>query len=352
MKTEHSAFIFLFAMVSYYAVAWCSILTLIPSLTAVVSFIILPSNRQSSVVYLYQEEAYPPSFSSNRNFSLSLVGGQLSSLVDSTTDNTIQRNSTNPNGSINGEEVDVVGGGTLGDIMASVDDTTTSSNTPTLNNNTTNNNLHNYIHDGLVTKEGGKLNKRFKGCNFTNMERIALTANGNLQRIFSSYYDEPVVVHVDSCTRRDNSIDSGSRDSAVMNGLCDTYQLTSTPNDNNDAIWDRVVYIQVHNQTICKATSIINVHSSSCIQLIEEGSVGLGQLFRYLNKLPTFSLLDAGRVDRSSSSGKIPTLEVREEPNDDIDDKFDGGMWRIYELQCEEMTCLIHEEFRSDAWEH
>jgi len=341
MKTEHSAFIFSLAMVSYYAMAWCSILTLIPSLTAVVSFIISPSIRQSSAVHLYQEGApYPPS-NANRNFSLSLVGSQqLSPLVNTITTTSTQANSTTNNGIIN-KEVDVVGGGTLGDIM-SVKDTITSI-TPTLNNNTTNNNSHN-IHDGLVTKEGGELNKRFKGCNFTNMERIALTANGNLQRIFSSYYDEPVVVHVDSCTRRDNSIDS-SRNS-VMNGLCDTYLLTSTPNDNEDAIWDRVVYIQVHNQTICKATSIINVHSTSCIQLIEEGLVGLGQLFRYLNKLPTFSLLDAGRIDRRSD--KIPT----ENPNDDIDDKFDGGMWRIYELQCEEMTCLIHEEFRSDAWEH
>jgi len=333
-------------MVSYYAVVWCSILTLIPSLTAVVSFIISPSIRQSSAVHLYQEGApYPPS-NANRNFSLSLVGSQqLSPLVNTITTTSTQANSTTNNGIIN-KEVDVVGGGTLGDIMAGSLEDITYSNTPTfVNNNTTNNNSHNYIHDGLVTKEGGELNTRFKGCNFTNMERIALTANGNLQRIFSSYYDEPVVVHVDSCTRRDNSIkSSGSSSKNVMNGLCDTYQLTSTPND--DAIWDRVVYIQVHNQTICKATSIINVHSTSCIQLIEEGSVGLGQLFRYLNKLPTFSLLDAGRIDRRSD--KIPT----ENPNDDIDDKFDGGMWRIYELQCEEMTCLIHEEFRSDAWEH
>jgi len=333
-------------MVSYYLV-WCSALTLIPSLTTVFSFIVSPSNRQPSVVHLYQEESAHKS-ASNRNFSLSLVGSQqLSPLVNTITTTSTQANSTTNNGIIN-KEVDVVGGGTLGDIM-SVKDTITSI-TPTLNNNTTNNNSHN-IHDGLVTKEGGELNKRFKGCNFTNMERIALTANGNLQRIFSSYYDEPVVVHVDSCTRRDNSIDE-NRDS-VMNGLCDTYQLTSTPNDNNDAIWDRVVYIQVHNQTICKATSIINVHSTSCIQLIEEGSVGLGQLFRYLNKLPIFSLLDAGRIDRRrSTSEKIPTQEVREEPNDNIDDKFDGGMWRIYELQCEEMTCLIHEEFHNDAWEH
>ena len=335
-------------MVSNYAVAWCSILALIPSLSVVLSFIISPITRQSSVVHLYQEEGAPyPRSNTNRNFSSSLVGSQLSSsLVSSTTTATqANRNST----TVNNDEADVVGGGTLGDIMSVKEDI--SSNTPTSLNNNTNNISHN-IHDGLVTKEGGELNRRFKGCDFTNMERIALTANGNLQRIFSSYYDEPVVVHVDSCTRRDNnSIDSSgsSRDSssAIMNGLCDTYQLTSTLNNNEDAIWDRVVYIQVHNQTIVKATSIINVHSSSCIQLIEEGSVGLGQLFRYLNKLPTFSLLDAGRIDRRSSRDKIPT----ENPND-VDDKFDGGMWRIYELQCEEMTCLIHEEFRSDAWEH
>ncbi|KAL7529555.1 hypothetical protein ACHAXR_003027, partial [Thalassiosira sp. AJA248-18] len=101
------------------------------------------------------------------------------------------------------------------------------------------------------------------------------------------------------------------------------------------AIWDRVVHIQVHDQTICKATSIISVQSPLCIRLIEDGSVGLGQMFRYLNKLPTFSLLDAGRT---------------KEEELDSNEFEKGGMWRTYELQCEEMTCLIHEEFHSDAW--
>ena len=59
-----------------------------------------------------------------------------------------------------------------------------------------------------------------------------------------------------------------------------------------------------------------------------------------MNKLPTFKLLDAGRTDLSSIMN-----------GDSAQSDFHGGIWRIYELQCEEMTCLIHEEFHRNAWE-
>ena len=321
---------------SYSATAWLALLTSSSSFT--VAFIIPPSIQHppaSVLVNLYQEEGAPyPS------------GSRKISLV-----NLSNANSTNNGSSSNIDEVeDIVGGGTLGDIMAT---NSTMSTTATNNNNV--------IHDGLVTKEGGELNTRFKGCNFTPMERIALTANGNLQRIFSSYYDSPVHVHVDYCTRRrrrrkksSNENNNSQQQISGFNysslGLYDTHKLTTTQNINNDdcsnnnddAIWDRIVHIQVHNRTICKATSIIHVQSPSCVQLIEDGSVGLGQMFRYLDKLPTFSLLDAGRQQRST----------KDSTSGDDNDIFEGGMWRTYELQCEEMTCLIHEEFSRDAWDH
>lgn len=228
------------------------------------------------------------------------------------------------------DELDVVGAGTLGDIMAgsgSKDDVASHPNRPIT------------VVDGLVTKEGGELNARF-GCDFTPMERIALTANGNLQRIFSSYYDCAVHVHVDSCTRRrrvpaNQNGDGGAPRMMGFNHSGVDFDPVSQRPDviNGDATWDRVVHIQVHNRTICTATSIISVASPLCIRLVEEGTVGLGQMFRYLNKLPRFSLLDAGRADGA-----------------DEDNEFRGGMWRTYELQCEEMTCLIHEEFHRDAW--
>ena len=52
----------------------------------------------------------------------------------------------------------------------------------------------------LVTSEGGSLATRFGVV--SRLDRMALTANGNLQRLFSSYYDAPVHVVVDKCQQK------------------------------------------------------------------------------------------------------------------------------------------------------
>lgn len=254
--------------------------------------------------------------------------------------NTTKNGGSDNNGSNDGggailfdnDEMDIVGSGTLGDIMsgltndASLTINSSSSSFAVALSSSNSDNLSSKVIDGLVTKEGGELNNRFR-CNFSPMERIALTSNGNLQRIFSSYYDAPVHVHIDFCSRRATTTNHSSTAEAA-------------------AMWDRVVHIHIHGQTICKATSVISVKDPACIRLIENGTIGLGQLFRYLNRLPTFSLVDAGRRTRSS------TTTSNGDDHDDDDDAllFDGGIWRKYELKCEEMTCFIHEQFHKDAW--
>ncbi|KAL3806934.1 hypothetical protein ACHAXA_009490 [Cyclostephanos tholiformis] len=196
------------------------------------------------------------------------------------------------------------------------------------------------------------------------MERIALTANGNLQRIFSSYYDAPVVVRVDRCSRRRRR----RRRSGRGGRGDDDYDDDIDDDDDDDAIWDRVVRIQVRGVSVCRATSVLRVKCPRCRTLIEDGTVGIAQVFRYLNRLPTFSLLDAGRKTEGGGRMRRRTYVVgggggdchEEEEgspfdNDDDhhrDDEFGmGGIWRTYELRSEEMTCLIHEEFRGDAWD-
>ena len=82
----------------------------------------------------------------------------------------------------------------------------------------------------------------------------------------------------------------------------------------------------INTKTFCTASSVVTVHSSHCRGLIDSGEVGIGQLFRYLDILPKFTIIDAGRDDS-------------------------GGLWRKYILQCRELTCNIHEEFSADAWE-
>jgi len=155
---------------------------------------------------------------------------------------------------------------------------------------------------GLVTSAGGTLQSQFghKISNLSPIDRIALTANGNMQRIVSSFYDAPVHVYVEKCKQRCTTSDA--------------------------KIWDRKVHLSVFNQVFCKATSVITVHSSECAELVRSEVIGIGQLFRHLDKLPTFALLDAGRTR-------------------------EGGLWRSYQLQCKELTCNIREELSVNVWE-
>jgi Cupin-like domain len=153
------------------------------------------------------------------------------------------------------------------------------------------------------------------------LDRMALTASGNLQRLVASYYDAPVQVVVDSCTLRRDSSSSTTT----------TTGTTTTPVQ----IWDRVVHLQVYdNRTFCIATSVITVYDPTCQELVASGQVGLGQLFRYLNLLPEFVLHDAA-------------------PNRDFNHNGDrGGFWRDYTLQCKELSCRIHEEFAPNMWDY
>lgn len=129
---------------------------------------------------------------------------------------------------IDEDEFDTVGAGTLGDIMTGTQ------------NNANTNSSQTAIIDGLVTKEGGELNAKF-GCRFSPMERIALTANGNLQRIFSSYYDAPIHVHVDSCTRRYKQHPSDITENMSLGNY--SFNIEA-----NGAVWDRVVHLHVYEQ--------------------------------------------------------------------------------------------------------
>eukprot|EP00977_Amphora_coffeiformis_P004088 scaffold823_cov219-Amphora_coffeaeformis.AAC.6 len=145
------------------------------------------------------------------------------------------------------------------------------------------------------------------------LDRMALTANGNLQRLVSSYYDAPVSVVVDYCHERDAT---------------------------DVATWDRRVSLQVFGQTFCVATSVIRVRDKQCVAWVESGQVGLGQLFRELNVLPTFSLQRAGVVQSNATNNNT------EEPTPG----GGGGFWREYSLTCAELSCDIREEFVVGLW--
>ncbi|KAI9467678.1 hypothetical protein LPJ78_004357 [Coemansia sp. RSA 989] len=132
------------------------------------------------------------------------------------------------------------------------------------------------------------------------VQRIMLMANGNLQRVLSAYYNLPVSVEV-------------------------VYNAPETP----WAIKDRklpIRYIRninlVCNHTVvCSAESTVELLTPKAADLVITQGVGIGQLFRYMNVLPTFRLLEAHLSDS------------------------DASFSRLYELRSDDVACVISERF-------
>jgi hypothetical protein len=176
------------------------------------------------------------------------------------------------------------------------------------------------------------------------LDRMALTANGNLQRLVSSFYDAPVSVVVESCALR--SMAESSLDNGQFSAM-----------DNQHQVWDRVVHLQVHDRVFCTARSEITVRDPYCQDLVQSGEIGLGQLFRYLDILPMFTLHDAGRssqndlsIARCADSTSSSNLHGTSEHPGPEWCSGGGGFWRDYSLDCSELSCRIHENFVPGMW--
>ncbi|KAJ1736761.1 hypothetical protein LPJ72_001121 [Coemansia sp. Benny D160-2] len=132
------------------------------------------------------------------------------------------------------------------------------------------------------------------------VQRIMLMSNGNLQRVLSAYYNVPVSVEV-----LYNEPEGGwrSADSKLPIRYCRNINL-------------------ICNKTIvCSAQSTVDLLTSKAADLVVSQGVGIGQLYRYMNVLPTFTLLEAHLSDTDSSFS------------------------RVYELRSTDVVCTITETF-------
>jgi hypothetical protein len=114
---------------------------------------------------------------------------------------------------------------------------------------------------------------------FPPLDRVVLTANGNLQRIVSSFNNAPVQVNV-------------LRNVQVATGK-----------------YNREVSITCAGQEFCVATSKITIRDADMIQAVESKKVGIGQLFRKYDLLPQFTLLKTQR--NGDNFFRIYVLKVR-----------------------------------------
>jgi hypothetical protein len=111
-----------------------------------------------------------------------------------------------------------------------------------------------------------------EGESYTPLERIVLTANGNLQRIISAFYNQPVTVNILKNQRQRRQHKEGGEKVGVVK-------------------YEREVELSCFGVVFCRAVSWVELSERKVVSLVEEQGVGIGQLFRLLHLLPEFNLL-------------------------------------------------------------
>jgi len=130
---------------------------------------------------------------------------------------------------------------------------------------------------------------------FTAAQRMLLTANGNVERILSSYYSRPVSLLV------------------VLN------------HRRASATFDRQVTLLLESRQLMIAKSTCFITNEHWLAVMDEEKLSIGELFRRFDVLPTFTL---------HATGMVP-----------------GGFWRQYELRAHGLTCQINETFDAAIFE-
>ncbi|KDQ51425.1 hypothetical protein JAAARDRAFT_41093 [Jaapia argillacea MUCL 33604] len=142
----------------------------------------------------------------------------------------------------------------------------------------------------------------------TGVERIMLSAHGDLQRLLSAFFARPVTVNV----VHSQTSPEPSPSSPLPSPSCPINQA-------------RQVHLMCASRIICVATSTVTVTSSTAAKLFLEDKYAIGQVFRALHKIPEFTLLGVGLSEDKNGGEK--------------------KLWRKYRLSTEGFACEIEEVF-------
>jgi len=139
------------------------------------------------------------------------------------------------------------------------------------------------------------------------IERIMLSAQGDLQRLLSSFFARPITVAL-------------------------IYSDTTSPKDSNPGptIQSRQVHLLCGSRVVCKATSTVRITSPECARLFLKEKYAIGQVFREVGKVPRFELVSVG----SGPENDTAKVEVGKRQ-----------LWRKYLLDIEGFECEILEVF-------
>ncbi|KAK0205569.1 acetyl-CoA synthetase-like protein [Desarmillaria ectypa] len=136
----------------------------------------------------------------------------------------------------------------------------------------------------------------------TGLERIVLAAQGDLQRVLSSFFGRPI---------------------SIERIYAHTSPREQPASPEHPITQKRQVHLVCSSRTVCVATSSVTITSPECEGLFLDQKFAIGQLFRHLRCPPKFTLIDA----------ETNVIGARRE------------LRRNYRLEIEGIVCDILEEF-------
>ncbi|KAJ7066610.1 hypothetical protein C8F01DRAFT_1123923 [Mycena amicta] len=162
----------------------------------------------------------------------------------------------------------------------------------------------------------------------TGMERVALSAQGDLQRILSAFFARPIVLALIYSHTFTKHVDGTLAPLSMPNPAAVAAACPDAP-----LVQNRQVHLQCGGKLVCTATSTVKISSARCAHLFLEEKYGIGQLFSKLEVTPSFELVGVGignqDEDAEKGLGRGPQL------------------WRKYRLSIPEIECEILEVFAS-----
>ncbi|KAG9223894.1 hypothetical protein CCMSSC00406_0004490 [Pleurotus cornucopiae] len=178
----------------------------------------------------------------------------------------------------------------------------------------------------------------------TGLERIVLSAQGDLQRILSAFFARPI------------SVETAFAQTYTQISLDDPRVPLPEPSDealsnispSSPISQTRQVHLQCADKTVCTATSTVRISSSRHAHLFLVEKYAIGQMFRKLGTIPQFELVEVGigSPDISLPEGKSADTNATTQP-----------LWRRYRLSIPDFECEIVEVFpcrnmftRGDEW--
>ncbi|TFK39447.1 hypothetical protein BDQ12DRAFT_629392 [Crucibulum laeve] len=179
----------------------------------------------------------------------------------------------------------------------------------------------------------------------TGLERIALSAQGDLQRVLSAFFAHPITIAL----VYSHTFTQDSPTASLVPLTLPNHDVIASASPTSPIIQNRQVHLQCNGKIVCTATSSVRITSPECAQLFLEEKYAIGQMFRRLEKVPAFHLLSVGLGEVDGSPTHNPATEKYSKRLFTLGSEKanEQQLWRKYKLIIPDFECEILEVFPS-----